>query len=64
VHMYHHSMMSSSWPFGEVVQTSPRVARIYRWDESCEPCFVYNSPIVACIFRGDEPCVAASPRTH
>jgi hypothetical protein len=33
--MYHHSMMSSSWPFGEVVHNSPIVACIFWWDESC-----------------------------
>jgi len=34
-YMYHHSMMSSSWPFGEVVHNSPIVACIFWWDESC-----------------------------
>jgi len=24
-HMYHHFVMSSSWPFGEIVHNSPRV---------------------------------------
>jgi hypothetical protein len=33
--MYHHFVMSSSLPFGEVVHNLPRVARISRWDESC-----------------------------
>jgi hypothetical protein len=49
-HMYHHFVMSSSWPFGEVVHNSPRVACISRWDEPCESCFVHNSPIVLVFF--------------
>jgi hypothetical protein len=28
-HMYHHSVMLCSWPFGEVVHNSPRVACIF-----------------------------------
>jgi hypothetical protein len=59
-HMYHHSVMSCSWPFGEVVHNSPRVARISQWDESC---VVHNLPRVARIFQWDEPCVAARPQT-
>jgi hypothetical protein len=34
-HIYHHSVMPCSWPFGEAVHNSPRVARIFRWAESC-----------------------------
>jgi len=45
-HVYHPSMMWCSWSFGGVVHNSPRVARIFRWDE----CVVRNSPIVAHIF--------------
>jgi len=63
VHMYHHSVMPCSWLFDEPVHNSPKVARISRWDELCEPCFVHNSPIVACISRWDEPCVDARPQT-
>jgi hypothetical protein len=59
-HVYHHSVMPCSWPFGEAVHNSPRVARISRWDE---PRVVHKSPIGACIFRRAESCVAASPGT-
>jgi hypothetical protein len=59
-HMYQHSVMSSSWPFGEVVHNSPKVASISLWDE---PCFAHNSPIVVDIVRWDEPCVAARLQT-
>jgi len=34
-HMYHHSVMLCSWPLGEVVHNSPRVARIFQWYEPC-----------------------------
>jgi hypothetical protein len=30
--MYHHSVNSCLWPFGEVIHNSLRVARISRWD--------------------------------
>jgi hypothetical protein len=47
--MYHHSVMSCSWPFGESVHDSLWV--------------VYTPPIVTCIFRWAEPCDAVRPRT-
>jgi len=59
-HMYHYSVMPCSWPFGEAVYNSLRVARISRWDE---PCVVHKSPIIARIFWWAELCVAARPRT-
>jgi hypothetical protein len=50
-HIYHHYVMPCSWPFGEAIYNSPRVACISRWDK---PCVVHKSPIVARIFRWAE----------
>jgi len=48
-HMYHHFVMSCSWPFGKSVHDSLWV--------------VYTPPIVTRIFRWAEPCDAVRPRT-